>query len=128
MSCCHLISFYFLSLLYFVPCFFIISILCLSLFTLLSGCLYPCETEVWKNTLIYFELFAFFLLLPDIEMNDTSSPSSALPHLTAKAYLQGQSDIALILGRLRPCKWLTRTQMLSQCAALHGGTLQPIKP
>ena len=38
--------------------------------------------------------------------------------------MQGQSDITLILGRFRPSKQLTSTQVLIQFAALHGGTLQ----
>ena len=40
--------------------------------------------------------------------------------------MKGQSDIPLILGRLRPSKWLTSTQVLSQSAAMRGGTVQPI--
>ena len=47
--------------------------------------------------------------------------------------MKGRSDIPLILGRLRPSKRLTRpskrlasTQVLSQCAAMRGGTVQPI--
>ena len=47
--------------------------------------------------------------------------------------MKGRSDIPLILGMLRPSKRLTRpskrltsTQVLSQCAAMRGGTVQPI--
>ena len=36
------------------------------------------------------------------------------------------SDISLILGRLRPSKRLTSTHVLSQCAAMCGGIVQPI--
>ena len=44
------------------------------------------------------------------------------PSKAAKAYMKGRSDVPLILGRLRPSKPLTSTQVLSQCAAMHGGT------
>ena len=59
----------------------------------------------------------FVGLLPNIKMNVTSSP--AIKHYPSKvyAYMQGWSDIPLILGRLRPSRWLTSTQELSQCAA-----------
>ena len=40
--------------------------------------------------------------------------------------MKGWSDIKLILGRLRPFKRLTSTHVLSQCAAIHGETVQPI--
>ena len=40
--------------------------------------------------------------------------------------MKGLSDIPLILGRLRPSKQLTSTQVLSQCAARPGGIVQPI--
>ena len=38
---------------------------------------------------------------------------------------QGWFDIPLILGRLRPSKRLSSTHVLSQCATLRGGSLQP---
>ena len=40
--------------------------------------------------------------------------------------MKGRSDISLILGRLRPSKQLTSTQVSSLCAAMRGGTMQPI--
>ena len=49
------------------------------------------------------------------------------PNKTAKAYMKGQSDIPIILGRLRSSKRLTNcTQVPSQCASTHGATVQPI--
>ena len=52
------------------------------------------------------------LHLPNIEMKS--------PQLIAKVYMKGQSDIPLILGRPRPSKQLTSTQMLSQYAIMRG--------
>ena len=40
--------------------------------------------------------------------------------------MKGRPDLPLILDRLRPSKQLTSTQVLGQCAAMHGGTVQPI--
>ena len=60
--------------------------------------------------------------LLDIEMNDTPSPAIK-HHLSKQLRLQGQTDISLILGRLRPSKLLTSTQVFSQFAALRGGSL-----
>ena len=60
-------------------------------------------------------------------MNDTPGP--AIQHHPAKAYMaymQGRSDIATFLGRLRPSKPLTETQVLGPFVALPGGTLKPI--
>ena len=67
----------------------------------------------------------FMGLLPDIELNDTSSPATKHrpTELKTKTYMQGLSIIELILGRLRPSKRLTRTQVLSQLAALRGSIL-----
>ena len=38
--------------------------------------------------------------------------------------MKGRSEKTLILGRLRHSKRLNRTQVLSQCAAMRGGTVQ----
>ena len=38
--------------------------------------------------------------------------------------MKGRSDIPLILGKFRPSEPLTSTQVLSQCAAIRGGTVQ----
>ena len=63
-------------------------------------------------------------------MNITRLPYNELYHLlsqkTAKASGQGQSDIPLVLCRLRPFNLLPIPQVLSQFAALHCDTLYPI--
>ena len=48
-------------------------------------------------------------------------------NLVLSCLMKGHSYMSLTLGRLRPSKRLTRTQVLSQFAALHGGSLQSIK-
>ena len=50
-------------------------------------------------------------------------------HETGKAYMKGWPNIPLTLGRLthpRQRKLFTSTQLLSQCADMRGGTMQPI--
>ena len=67
----------------------------------------------------------FVGLLPNMEMNDTSSP--AIKQRPSKQLrLIYRDGPTLILSRLRPLKGLSSTQPLGQCVALRGDILQPI--
>ena len=46
--------------------------------------------------------------------------------LNSYDFMKGRSDVPLILGRLMPSNGLTSTQVLSKCAAMRGGAIQPI--
>ena len=61
--------------------------------------------------------------LPDIEMKGHLKPCF---NLRPNKQTLLKYDIPLILVRLRSSKRLISTQVLSQCAAFRGGTVQPI--